>query len=652
MSRQCTTHLLTKLRQYMKNPAYVSLPLNAYIIPSEDAHQSEYTAECDQRRAFISGFTGSMATAIVTDEKAALWTDGRYYLQAEQEMDENWVLMKKGLAETPKEGTWLIDYFKENTLSSLPSNTNSPSNSTDLSTDANCLGESGSNGRGSKGCVVGADPLLLDRKLWQQLEKELNSAGHQLVAVEANLIDLVWGDQRPPRPANPITVLEDRWTGRSLSCKVEDVRVKLRQEDCCAIVLTALDDVAYLLNLRGEDIPYNPVFFSYVVVTLTDVVLFVDKQKITPAVEQHLQQGSVTVQPYDQLLPYLEQFCRTLPPGQLVWLPNRCSQAVARLVPANRLLGRCTPVALAKAIKNDTEIKGMEASHVRDGAAMCSFMSWLEVEAPKQTQTEMSAADYLEQCRAKQEHYRGLSFETITSVGSNAAIVHYRTGPATNKTVTDKEVYLVDSGGHYSDGTTDVTRTLHFGTPSAAERDAFTRVLKGHIAMAAAVFPSKIKGNCLDSFARQFLWNVGLDYGHGTGHGVGMFLNVHEGPMGISWREYPDDPGLQEGMFVSDEPGYYKSGEFGIRIESIVRVVKADTPHRHNNLDFLTFKPTTLVPIQAILIDKDLLTDQEISWLNSYHTSVLQEVGPLLLQQGEQLAYEWLKRETVPIKRD
>ncbi|KAA0201850.1 hypothetical protein HAZT_HAZT000280 [Hyalella azteca] len=309
----------------------------------------------------------------------------------------------------------------------------------------------------------------------------------------------------------------------------------------------------------------------------------------------------------------------------------------------------------------------------------------------------MSAAAYLEQCRAKQDNYRGLSFETITAVGSNAAITHYRTSPATNRTVTTRHIYLVDSGAHYSDGTTDVTRTLHFGEPTAAERDAFTRVLKGHIALATAVFPPKIKGNRLDSFARQFLWSVGLDYGHGTGHGIGMFLNVHEGPMGIGWRTYPDDPGLEEGMFLSDEPGYYKAGEFGIRIESIVRVVKADTPHRHNDQDFLTFKVVTLAPIQAKLIDVSLLTNAEVAcllplhncyrhhfdvmvirnlnlclrcdfivclynfdnaeynydldWLNAYHETVRKEVGAVLSAQRDQRALEWLMRETVPIAR-
>uniref|UniRef100_A0A2P2HW66 Xaa-Pro aminopeptidase 1-like n=1 Tax=Hirondellea gigas TaxID=1518452 RepID=A0A2P2HW66_9CRUS len=629
MSRTSTTHLLSSLRQLMKNPSFVPKPLHAYIIPSEDAHQSEYTAECDQRRAFISGFTGSMATAVVTDTTAALWTDGRYYLQAEWEMDENWTLMKQGLANTLKEGPWLIQHFKEY-------------NNTEE------VGES----KGKKtGCVVGADPLLLDHKVWDQLSRELTGAGHELVAVQKNLVDCVWGEQQPARPVHPVVVLEERWTGRAFSKKILDVRDKLRGEDCCALVLTALDDIAYLLNLRGSDISYNPVFFSYCLVTLDSCTLFIEQSKVSASILQLLQtqEMKVDIRPYTEFIPYLTEYCGSVASGSHVWLPNKCSKAVATVVPLPLRHSDVTPVALAKAIKNTTEISGMEACHVRDGAAVSSFLAWLEEEAPKDSQTEMTAAAHLEQCRAKQEHYRGLSFETISGVGSNAAIVHYRACPFTDKHITTKEIYLVDSGGHYSDGTTDVTRTVHFGTPSAAERDAFTRVLKGHIAMAVAVFPSKIKGNCLDSFARQYLWAVGLDYGHGTGHGVGMYLNVHEGPMGISWRVYPDDPGLQEGMFVSDEPGYYKNGEFGIRIESIVRIVKANTPHRHNDLDFLTFRATTLVPIQIKLIDVSLLTQQEVTWLNSYHVRVLEEVGAVLQNQGDQRAYAWLFRETQPI---
>ncbi|XP_018019396.1 xaa-Pro aminopeptidase 1 [Hyalella azteca] len=616
-----TAHLVKKLRQLMKDASFVPKALHAYIIPSCDAHQSEYTAECDQRRAFISGFTGSMGTAIVTDTAAALWTDGRYYLQAQQELDQTWVLMKEGQHDTLREGPWLVNHFK----GYMP----------------------------QQGCVVGVDPLLLDQKCWVELEKELLGAGHQLVAVTSNLVDVVWGADKPQRPNNPVLVHDKHWTGKSHIDKINELRNTIKQKDCYAVVLTALDDVAYLLNMRGSDIPYNPLFFSYMIVTLESVTIFVDVSKLTAEATQHLQQEPcpVEVAPYEDLLPRLTQVCSSVPPGQFVWLPTTCSQAVVGCVPPHQRRLLCTPVALPRAVKNPTEIQGLEACHVRDGAALCSFLAWLEQEAPQETQTEMSAAAYLEQCRAKQDNYRGLSFETITAVGSNAAITHYRTSPATNRTVTTRHIYLVDSGAHYSDGTTDVTRTLHFGEPTAAERDAFTRVLKGHIALATAVFPPKIKGNRLDSFARQFLWSVGLDYGHGTGHGIGMFLNVHEGPMGIGWRTYPDDPGLEEGMFLSDEPGYYKAGEFGIRIESIVRVVKADTPHRHNDQDFLTFKVVTLAPIQAKLIDVSLLTNAELDWLNAYHETVRKEVGAVLSAQRDQRALEWLMRETVPIAR-
>lgn len=595
----------------MKNTSHVSQALHAYIVPSGDAHQSENIASCDQRRCFISGFTGSAGTAVITDADAALWTDGRYYLQARLEMDENWVLMKEGLPETPSEAKWL-----NKTL--------------DI------------------GSVVGVDPYLLGAESWRDLARELQENGHSLIPVPENLLDLIWND-RPPRPAKPIVPLEIKYTGVDLTEKVRQLRQALVEENASMIIITALDEVAYLFNLRGSDIEYNPVFFSYAVVTENEAVLFVNESQLTSGAREALQAGEVKVivRPYEDLPRFINS--QLTIQKKKVWVSNHASQAVTEMVPKEKRISKVSPVALMKAIKNPTEIKGMEACHIRDGAALCCYFCWLEKEAVKGTQTEMSGADRLQKFREEQENFASLSFPTISSVGPNASVIHYFPTPETDRKIITDEPYLCDSGGQYRDGTTDVTRTLHFGTPSKFMQECFTRVLKGVISLATCVFPTKIKGNCLDSLARKSLWDVGLDYSHGTSHGIGMYLNVHEGPMGVSWRSYPDDPGLQEGMFLSDEPGYYEDGKFGIRIENIVRIIKAETRHNYRERGFLTFKTVTLVPIQTKLIDPSMLTKKEIDWLNSYHAECREKVGEYLLQQGYKDAYNWLVRETEPI---
>ncbi|KAK8751817.1 hypothetical protein OTU49_010436 [Cherax quadricarinatus] len=611
MAPKITTHLLKQLRHLMKNTAYVPKTLHAYIIPSGDAHQSEYIAPCDQRRSFISGFTGSAGTAIVTDTDAALWTDGRYYLQASQEMDENWTLMKQGLPKTPSEAKWL-----NKTL--------------------------------DVGSVVGVDPYLLESECWRDFARELQGGGHTIIPVPDNLIDLMW-DDRPPRPAKPVVPLEIKYTGQSLTEKVKQLREDLVEENASMIIITALDEVAYLYNLRGSDIEYNPVFFSYASVTQNEAFIFINESQLTSAAREALQteEIKVIIKSYDDVPKFIDD--QLLKQSGKVWISNHASQAVTQMVPEDKRLSKVSPVALRKAIKNTVEIKGMELCHIRDGAALCRYFTWLEKEAVKGTQTEISGADQLQKYRSELEYFAGLSFSTISSVGPNAAVIHYTPSPETDRHITTDELYLCDSGGQYKDGTTDVTRTVHFGTPSKFMQECFTRVLKGVISMATCIFPTKIKGNCLDTLARKSLWDVGLDYGHGTGHGIGMYLNVHEGPMGVSWRSYPDDPGLQEGMFLSDEPGYYEDGKFGIRIENIVRIIEAQTPHNHRDRGFLTFKTVTLVPIQTKLIDPSMMTENEIQWLNSYHAECREKVGEYLLQQGHKDAYDWLVRETEPI---
>ncbi|XP_076464238.1 xaa-Pro aminopeptidase 1-like isoform X2 [Babylonia areolata] len=614
MPAKATGSLLSKLRALMKSCKHSTKPLQAYIIPTGDAHQSEYVAECDQRRAFITGFTGSAGTAVVTENLAALWTDGRYHLQAEAQLDGNWILMKEGLVETPTMAKWL---------------------NKELAVE----------------CMVGCDPTLVSRAVWKPLEKSLQSSGHSLQPVTENLVDLVWED-RPPPPSSTLMVLSKHYTGYSWQKKVELVQEKLKEKNAKAFIVTALDEVAWLLNLRGADIMYNPVFFSYAVITPTNVHLFIEESKLEEPVRQHLEvNGSggprVVTHPYSRIWDFLGSLVKS--ETGLIWVSDKSSFAISDIIPKDRRLLEPSPVAKMKCVKNAAEIEGMRLAQVQDAVALCEFMVWLEKEVPKGSVTEISAADKVEEFRRQQKDFVSLSFDTISSIGPNGAIIHYKPKPETDRQVTTDQIYLVDSGAQYRCGTTDTTRTLHLGTPSRYEQECFTRVLKGHINLCTAVFPSTVKGHMLDTLARTALWDVGLDYPHGTGHGVGAFLNVHEGPCGISSRVSLTDINLEEGMILSDEPGYYEDGKFGIRLENCVLVVKAQTQYKYKNKTFLTFEPITLVPIQTKLIDPTLLTEKEISWLNAYHTTVRTVVGKELQAQGKEEVHDWLVRHTEPL---
>jgi len=613
-----TSVMLAGLRKVMQDRRYVQEPLVAYIVPSCDAHNSEYLADVDSRREAVSGFTGSAGTAIVTHSQALMWTDGRYHLQAVNEMDMNWTLMKEGLADTPSQADWLC----------------------------------ASLGSGS----VGVDPMMMGATAWTTLADRLDSTGMQLVPVETNLLDLAWtmdvANPQPARPENQVFPLEMQFTGRSWENKVEEVRKSMKEKGASVLILSALDDVAWIFNLRGSDIAFNPVFFSYAAVTENEAVLFINPVQVTEQVRQALTTEdmgeSVTIKDYTTIKDYISSTLESST-GK-IWLSDTASQGLVCLVPPKRRFLKVTPIALMKNIKNPVELAGFDACHDRDSAALCQYFCWLEKNLDKGEITEISGADRLEKFRAEKEYFMGLSFPSISSVGPNGAIIHYRPAPGSARPITRTELYLLDSGAQYRDGTTDVTRTIHLGTPTQHEKECFTRVLKGHIALATAVFPNKTKGHCLDSFARQHLWQVGLDYLHGTGHGVGSFLNVHEGPSGISWRVYPNDPGLQAGMILSDEPGYYEDGNFGIRIETLVKVVEVKTKFTMPSKSiFLTFEPVTVVPIQAKMILPELMTQQELEWLNGYHQTCRDRVGPLLKQLGKTEALEWLVNETQPI---
>ncbi|XP_063474002.1 xaa-Pro aminopeptidase 1 isoform X3 [Symphalangus syndactylus] len=584
MPPKVTSELLRQLRQAMRNSEYVTEPIQAYIIPSGDAHQSEYIAPCDCRRAFVSGFDGSAGTAIITEEHAAMWTDGRYFLQAAKQMDSNWTLMKMGLKDTPTQEDWLVSVLPE-------------------------------------GSRVGVDPLIIPTDYWKKMAKVLRSAGHHLIPVKENLVDKIWTD-RPERPCKPLLTLGVDYTGISWKDKVADLRLKMAERNVMWFVVTALDEIAWLFNLRGSDVEHNPVFFSYAIIGLETIMLFIDGDRIdAPSVKEHLlldlgleAEYRIQVHPYKSILSELKALCADLSPREKVWVSDKASYAVSETIPKDH---RCcmpyTPICIAKAVKNSAESEGMRRAHIKDAVALCELFNWLEKEVPKGGVTEISAADKAEEFRRQQADFVDLSFPTISSTGPNGAIIHYAPVPETNRTLSLDEVYLIDSGAQYKDGTTDVTRTMHFGTPTAYEKECFTYVLKGHIAVSAAVFPTGTKGHLLDSFARSALWDSGLDYLHGTGHGVGSFLNVHEGPCGISYKTFSDEP-LEAGMIVTDEPGYYEDGAFGIRIENVVLVVPVKTKYNFNNRGSLTFEPLTLVPIQTKMIDVDSLTDKEELW--------------------------------------
>ncbi|XP_071167709.1 LOW QUALITY PROTEIN: xaa-Pro aminopeptidase 1-like [Mytilus edulis] len=613
-----TTTILKRLRAVilLKNTTYVTEQIHAYIVPSGDAHQSEYIAPCDCRREFVSGFSGSAGTAVITNDKAALWTDGRYYLQAEKQIDSNWILMKDGLPDTLSQAEWLT---KE-----LP-----------------------------VGGRVGVDPYLMSSETWKPMDKVLKEAGHMLVPVSQNLVDLAWED-RPSPPQNPLMVLPDSYTGQTWEDKVLKVREKMKSKNCGAFVVTPLDELAWLFNLRGSDIQYNPVFFGYVVVTKETVDLFIDEERLVSSVKDHLRlNGSsggkvaVTIHPYGHVGKFVAELVDKVE-GK-IWINPKSSFAVFNAVPKNRRYVQPSPVTAMKAVKNATEIAGMKRAHLKDAVTLCEYFCWLEKEVPKGTVTEVSAAEKLENIKRGQKDYISLSFDTISSTGAHGAVIHYKPSAETDLPLSTSEIYLCDSGAQYKDGTTDVTRTMHFGTPADFEKECFTRVLKGNINLCTAIFPQGVKGHMLDTLARTSLWNVGLDYLHGTGHGVGAFLNVHEGPCGISPRVSLTDVPLEEGMILSDEPGYYEDGKFGVRIENLALVKKADTQHNFKNKGFLTFETITLVPLQNKMIDPSLLTEKEVNWINDYHTQVRDEVGAELKRQGKQEALKWMMKETQPI---
>ncbi|KAI5249471.1 hypothetical protein E4T43_00850 [Aureobasidium subglaciale] len=575
MEKVNTTERLTQLRELMKRNK-----VDIYIVPSEDSHQSEYIAPADARR-------GSAGTAVITQEKAALATDGRYFNQAEKQLDSNWTLLKQGLQDVPTWQEWSAEQSE-----------------------------------GAK--TVGVDPTTITapdaRKLSEKIKKK---GGKDLVAVKENLVDSVWGSARPARPNEKTDVLTLDFAGKKFQDKIDDLRKDLDKKKSAGFVVSMLDEVAWLYNLRGSDIPYNPVFFSYALISPTTTTLYIDDSKLTAAAKTHL--SGVEIRPYDAIFTDMEAFSSNSNGESKYLVSNKASWALYQALGGEDKVDLVRSlIGDAKAIKNETEMKGMRECHIRDGAALSEFFAWLEDQLinEKATLDEVEAADKLESIRSKHKHFVGLSFDTISSTGANAAVIHYKPEPGACSVIDPKAVYLCDSGAQYYDGTTDTTRTMHFGEPTDMERKAYTLVLKGHIALDNVKFPKGTTGYAIDVLARQFLWAEGLDYRHGTGHGVGSFLNVHEGPIGIGTRVAYSEVPLAVGNVISNEPGYYEDGAFGIRIENMFMVTEKKTTHQFGDKPYLGFEHVTMTPMCKKLTDESLLSSAEKEWLNDYHAKV------------------------------
>ena len=590
---------LAALREQLKSDR-----LDGFVVPLTDEHMSEYVGSYAQRLAWLTGFQGSAGSAVVLPQEAAIFTDGRYTLQVRSQVDgRHW-----SYESVPE--TSIADWLKAHA---------------------------------PDGGRIGYDPWLHTKDWVTKAREALAQKGAELVAVGRNPIDAVWADRPEPSRARLI-VHPDHYAGQSSASKRQEMADWLKAEGADAAVLAALDSIAWTFNVRGQDVEHTPVALSFAVVHADGTAdLFVASEKIGDDVRQHLGNG-VRIHERNAFEPKLAE----LAGRKVVVDPERSVAAIFEALEgaSARILARRDPSILPKAIKNPVEIEGHRAAQARDGAALVRFLHWISVEAPKGGVDELKAAARLQQFRQESGDLRDLSFDTISGAGPNGAIVHYRVTEETNRPLERDSLYLVDSGGQYPDGTTDVTRTVAIGTPTAEMRDRFTRVLKGHIAIACAVFPEGTRGSQLDSFARQYLWAAGLDYAHGTGHGVGSFLAVHEGPQRISpagsSQSGGDEP-LKAGMFLSNEPGYYKTGEYGIRIENLVLVERREIEGAEKKM--LGFETLTFAPIERNLIDTGLLTSGEREWVDSYHVQVLEVVGPKL--DGDALA--WLREQCRPL---
>ena len=578
--------------------------LSAFIVPSTDPHSGEYVPEHWESRKWISGFTGSAGTAVITLTDAGLWTDSRYFIQAEEQLSGTGIrLFKDRLPETPSIGEWLGSVLKA-------------------------------------GDKVGIDGWVNSHQEVLGVKNELKTKGLTLETMTEDIFDTLWTD-RPSLPQSPVFILDETRTGVSCSEKIGQIQKAIAKNGASAIILSALDEIAWTLNLRGNDVHCNPVFISYLLIAKGGYTLYILEEKITDEVRTYLEGHQVTIKPYSELAETLRTFdskregvlqISPLANEALYELSTRSAETI--IAPS--------PVALMKAIKNETEQAGFRKAMERDGVALVKFLRWLEEVVPAGNESEISIDQKLYQLRAEQADFRGISFDTIAGYKEHAAIVHYEATPETDIPLKPEGLLLLDSGAQYLDGTTDITRTIALGPLTQEEKIDYTLVLKGHLHLQNAQFPAGTCGTQLDVLARSAMWKCGINYMHGTGHGIGHFLCVHEGPHQVRMNHVPTL--LEPGMILTDEPGIYKAGRHGIRIENTLLIVPAQETEFGK---FYKFEPLTLCPIDKKAIAIEIMTDEELTWLNEYHQLVYDRLCPLL-EKDEQI---WLKEATTPIKR-
>ncbi len=584
---------LSKLREIMQREH-----LDAFIFPSTDPHNSEYVPDRWKGREWISGFNGSAGTAVVTMHAAALWTDSRYFIAAEQQLaGTEFVLMRERVAGTPTISEWLGKVLSD-----------------------------------INGATVGVDGMVNTAADVEALISDLRQLGGITVRTNFDPLAVIWTNQ-PPIPTTPIEVHSLEYAGESTTSKLSRIRIALRSLHADGMLVSALDDIAWTLNLRGSDVHCNPVFVSYLLIDTKTTTLFINDEKLTPDVKAYLTAQGVQTAPYN----HIKDALRNYDEYNILLDPNAISYTLFKQVRTQEVVRASSPIPAMKAIKNEIEVEGFRRAMIRDGVALVKFLRWLQTAVVKGQETEISVAEKLTALRAEQPLFRGISFDTIAGYEAHGAIVHYEATPETDVPLRPRGFLLLDSGAQYQDGTTDITRTIALGELTEEQREVYTLVLKGHIQLELAKFPSGASGTQIDALAREAMWRKGFNFLHGTGHGVGSFLNVHEGPHQIR-MEYRPAP-LLPFMTVTDEPGLYLEGKFGVRIENILLI----KPYMTTAFGaFLQMEPLTLCPIDTAPIMREMLLNEEVEWLNGYHQYVFDKLSPYL--QGADL--DWLRAAT------
>lgn len=575
--------------------------IDAYLVATDDFHGSEYVGDYFKCRKYITGFTGSAGTAIITQDMAGLWTDGRYFIQAADQLRDTTIeLFKSGEPGVPTVHQFLNDKLEE-------------------------------------GMCLGFDGRTVSAREAEELQ-ELLQEKHITFSVNDDLIGEIWED-RPVLSCEPVMELDIRWTGKSRADKIAEIREQMKAKEADTFILTSLDDIAWLLNIRGNDIHCCPVVLSYLVMMENELRLYANAAAFSEEIRSNLEADGVKIYPYDDVYSYVQ----TISSDKKVLLSraNVNSRLVSNIPSEVTILDEPNLTLLPKAVKNKTEMENERIAHIKDGIAVTKFIHWLKKNVTRTTITELSAAEKLYQFRSEQEHFLGDSFDPIIAYGTHAAIVHYSATEATDIPLEARGMVLADTGGHYLEGTTDITRTIVLGPVTAKEKKFFTAVLRGNLNLAAAKFKYGCTGLNLDYLARGPLWELGEDYNHGTGHGVGYLLNVHEGPNSFRWKNLPGNPApvLEEGMITSDEPGYYLENEFGIRHENLVLCKKAE---KTSFGQFMCFEPLTMVPFDLEGINPEEMTERERKLLNDYHQKVYTTISPYLDEEEK----EWLKQAT------